>query len=429
MKHEQPQQVFRNFKIATFAPAGAPLVTPLLTGLTGEVFQQPATTCGQLEDAVIGVANGHILWIIPERELPELDAPVESIDGMGRWLTPGLIDCHTHLVYAGNRAREWEQRLRGTTYEQIARQGGGILSSVRATRRATEDELLHCSLPRLQALMREGVTTVEIKSGYGLDLSTELKMLKVARQLQAVCDVRVESTLLAAHAVPPEFSGRADDYISHVCNDIIPAAVQWCTAVDAFCETIAFDVAQTIRVFEAAKKQGLRFKVHAEQLSHTGIAAAAAKMGAVSADHLEYLSSADCQVLGQHHITATILPGAFYFLKETQKPPVESLRENAVPMAVATDCNPGSSPVNSILLMANMACNLFGLSVEESLQAVTVNAAKALGLEQEIGSLQPGHRADFAVWDVGSPAEIIYEVGRRPCVDVYLAGKRRSIES
>ncbi len=421
----QPQQVFRDFRVSTMATAG----TVLAASTTGsEFFKQPTSTYGLLENAVVGVANGRVIWVIAAETLPKFQNSFETIIGNGKLMTPGLIDCHTHLVYAGDRTQEWEQRLAGVSYEQIARNGGGILSTVRDTRLATQQQLFESAARRLKHLMNEGVTTVEIKSGYGLDLDGELKMLRAARQLESEFDISIESTLLAAHTVPSEYAGHSDRYIDLVCEEIIPAAKDLCSSVDAFCESIAFNVEQTKRVFDAAKRNGLNFKVHAEQRTRTGIAVIAAQMGALSIDHLEFLSDGDCRILGQHRTVATLLPGAYYCLREQQKPPVVALRENNVPIAVASDCNPGSSPITSILLVANMACNLFGLTAEESLAAITINAAKALGLEQQIGSIQPGHRADFAVWDTDSPAKILYGLGCNPCVAVYRAGKKRDTQ-
>jgi len=401
-------KIFRNFQIATMDPE------------VGEPY-------GVLRNSTIEVDDrGKILSILSDSDRREMEDGIEIIDGENDWLTPGLIDCHTHLVYGGCRADEWEARLTGSTYEEIARGGGGILSTVKNTRAASDEDLINSASNRLSRLRAEGVTTVEIKSGYGLDLETELRMLQVAHQLEKRSGIRVEKTLLAAHAVPSEFSGRADDYLDLVCQEIIPAAKNLCTAVDAFCETIAFDVEQTQRVFEAAQAAGLQIKIHAEQLSHTGIAAIAAKMGALSADHLEYLTAKDCETLASCGTVATLLPGAFYCLRETQVPPVEALLENKVPVAIATDCNPGSSPVTSLLLMANMACNLFDLSPEQAFAGITRLAARALGLQDSVGIIRPGMRADFAVWDVESPAEIIFGVGHNPCVSSFRNGTKTS---
>ena len=413
--------VFHNFRVATMAKPGTNLC-PLKTNDHDYSFQLPVSGYGAVEKCSLGVKGSTISWIAPTASLPILPSGIEMIDGQGRWLTPGLIDCHTHLVYGGNRAGEWEARLTGVSYEEIARQGGGILSSVRSTRAESTEQLVKSAAKRLNRLMSEGVTTVEIKSGYGLDLESEIKMLEAAKQLGEQHNINVVGTLLAAHAVPPECKGRPDEYIDHVCDQIIPAAKDLCSAVDVFCESIAFDVAQSKRVFEAAQKHGLGFKVHGEQLTHTGISALAAEMGALSADHLEYLSEHDCEAMAKTNIVATVLPGAFYCLKETQKPPIAALRAAGVPIAVATDCNPGSSPVTSLLLMANMACNLFGLTPEEALIAITRNAAQALGLQDQVGTIEPGKRADFVAWDVDSPAEIVYGVGHNPCIAVCRGG-------
>ncbi|MEZ6095883.1 MAG: imidazolonepropionase [Pirellulaceae bacterium] len=379
-----------------------------------------------LEHHVIGVRSGVIEWIRDRAELGELDPETEIIHGHGRLLTPGLIDCHTHLVYGGNRAGEWESRLNGASYEEIARAGGGILSSVRSTRAASEDELYAQSSRRLVELAREGITTVEIKSGYGLDLDSELKMLRVARRLEERFGIRIERTLLAAHAVPPEYVGRSDDYIDWVCREAIPTAVAegLCSAVDAFCETIAFSRQQTERVLQAGIDAGLKIKVHAEQLSNQGMAASAARMGAMSVDHLEYLSADDCKVLAENNTVAVLLPGAFYCLRETQLPPITALREANAKIAVATDANPGSSPMLSLLLAGNMACNLFQLTPQEVLLGMTINAAQALGLANELGSIAPGKLADFAVWDVEKPAELFYTMGHNPCVMRFRGGER-----
>ena len=400
----KPDSVFTNFRVATMTETGQPY--------------------GALQDVSVGVTDGMISWVVPTEQLPNFDSDVKVIVGGQRWMTPGLIDCHTHLVYGGNRAAEWEMRLGGVPYEEIARQGGGILSRVTSTRAASEEQLVTSAAKRLNCLVAEGVTTVEIKSGYGLDLESELKMLRAATKLSDHCNIHVETTLLGAHAVPPEFKGRADDYLDLVCNEMIPAAAEQelCSSVDAFCESIAFDVAQTKRVFRAAFQAGLKIKVHAEQLSNLGMAAEAARMGAVSADHLEYLSAEDCKILAENGTVATLLPGAFYCLKETQKPPVAALLENNVPIAIATDSNPGSSPMLSLILAGNMACNIFGLTPEQAIAGMTRNAAKALALTDR-GEIRVGARADFAIWDVDSPAEILYQIGGNPCVVAYRGGQ------
>ncbi|MEO8346307.1 MAG: imidazolonepropionase [Betaproteobacteria bacterium] len=379
---------------------------------------------GAIRDGAIGLRDGVIAWLGRARDVPQ-DVPVkEKRSCGGRWLTPGLIDCHTHLVYAGNRAGEFERRLNGATYADIAREGGGINSTMRATRAASEEELANQSRPRLAALAAEGVTTIEIKSGYGQDTVTELKQLAVARALGRELGVDVRTTLLAAHTLPPEFAGRADDYIDYVCRDLIPAvaATGAADAVDAFCETIGFTVKQTQRVFAAAGAAGLRVKLHADQLTDTGGAALAAAAGALSADHLEYTSAAGIAAMARAGTVAVLLPGAFYALRETQAPPLAALRAHGVPMAVATDCNPGTSPATSLLLMLNMACTLFRLTPEEALAGATAHAARALGLADR-GTLGVGQRADIALWDIAEPAELSYRIGGNPNAGVIRAGR------
>ena len=371
---------------------------------------------GLIEDAVLVVSDGSLQWVGPRSDLPAnlLKNGMQTHDAKGALITPGLIDCHTHLVYGGNRAGEFEQRLNGASYEDIARAGGGIVSTVTATRAATELELGAQSTPRLQALLAEGVTTVEIKSGYGLALEHERKTLRVARSLGAAHPVSVQTTFLGAHAVPPEFAGRTDDYVDAVLQ-MLPLlhAEGLVDAVDAFCERIGFSVAQTERVFAAARWLGLPVKLHAEQLSDSGGAALAARYNAISCDHLEWLSDAGVQAMAQAGTTAVLLPGAFYFLRETRLPPIAQLRSAGVPMAVSSDCNPGSSPCTSLLLMLNMACTLFRLTPEEAFAGVTRNAARALGLKDR-GVLAAGMRADFVLWDIASPAELCYAFGSCP---------------
>jgi imidazolonepropionase len=339
----------------------------------------------------------------------------EVIDVQGALVTPGLIDCHTHLVFAGSRAREFEMRLQGATYEEIARAGGGIVSTMKATRAASEAELARQSGQRLDALIGSGATTVEIKSGYGLDLGSELKCLRVARSLAQDRKVTIRTTLLGAHAVPPEYRDRADEYVDLVCAEIIPAAAKekLADAVDAFCEGIGFSPSQTRRVFEAARAQGMRVKLHADQLSNLGGAALAAEFAALSADHLEHTDEAGVEALKRAGTVAVMLPGAFYFLRETKLPPVELLRKHRVPMAVATDCNPGTSPLTSLTTAMNMACTLFRLTPEEALAGTTIHAAKALGLEDR-GVLEAGKRADYVVWDAEDPAELAWWIGCKP---------------
>ena len=369
-----------------------------------------------LDRGALVTHGGRIAWIGPSAAAPTASDTGRLIDARGALVTPGLIDCHTHLVYAGNRAREFERRLQGASYEEIARDGGGIVSTVAATRAARRDELAAQAGRRLEALLAEGVTTVEIKSGYGLDLESELKCLEVARGLEQGRSVTIVTTLLGAHAVPPEYRGRADDYVSFVCKELIPAAAGrgLADAVDAFCEGIGFSPEQTRRVFEAASAHGLRVKLHADQLSDLGGAALAAEFNALSADHLEHTTEPGVAALAAAGTIAVLLPGAFYFLRETKLPPVALLRKHAVPMAVATDCNPGTSPMASLLTAMNMACTCFRLTPEEALAGATVHAARALGFEDR-GTLETGKRADFILWDAEDPAELAWTIaGRKP---------------
>lgn len=373
------------------------------------------TPYGAVADGVIAARDGRILHAGPRSEAPDFEA-AETIDCAGRWITPGLIDCHTHLVYGGNRAHEFELRLQGATYEEIARAGGGILSTVTATREASEDALFASAEPRLAALMAEGVTTVEIKSGYGLEQQAEIKQLRVARRIGRERPVTVRTTFLGAHAVPPEYKGRSSDYAALVAGPMLDAvaAEGLGDAVDAFCEGIAFSVEETKAVFAAAKAKGLAIKLHAEQLSNLGGAKLAAEMGALSADHLEYLDEAGVSAMAAAGTVAVVLPGAFYFLRETQKPPIELMRKHGVTIALATDANPGSSPLTSPLLVMNMACTLFRLTPEEALAGLTRNAARALGLQDETGTLEAGKRCDLAIWDIERPAELAYRIGFNP---------------
>jgi len=370
---------------------------------------------GALKDALLAVRGAHIVWVGPAARAPTMDCD-EVVDLAGRWVTPGLVDCHTHLVYAGSRAREFEQRLGGATYESIARAGGGIASTVRAVRAASEDELVRESTPRLERLMAEGVTTVEIKSGYGLDANTECRMLRAARTLAATRQVRVVTTFLGAHALPPEAHGDRDAYIASVCAQQLPAvaAEGLADAVDAFCEGIAFSPEQVRKVFEAAAAYRLPVKLHAEQLSEQGGAALAAEFSALSADHLEHVSETSVAAMAGAGTVAVMLPGAFYFLRDTALPPIDAFRRHDIPMAVATDCNPGSSPLTSLLLAMNMACTLFRMTPEEALAGTTRHAAKALGLGDEIGTLEPGKRCDLAIWDIDHPSELAYGMGHNP---------------
>ncbi|NHZ88648.1 imidazolonepropionase [Massilia sp. CCM 8733] len=379
---------------------------------------------GELRDGAIAVSGGRIAWLGPRAGAPQAGT---VHDGGGCWLTPGLVDCHTHIIHAGNRSDEFEARLNGATYEDIANAGGGIMSTVRATRAASEDELLRQSLPRVASLLAEGVTTLEIKSGYGLTLEDEAKMLRAARRVAQVLPVAVSATFLGAHALPPEFAGRADDYVDEICQRMLPqlAALGLADAVDAFCERIGFSNAQTERIFEAARRHGMPVKLHAEQLSDQGGAELVARFGGLSADHLEHLSLAGIDAMAASGTVAVLLPGAYYFLRDTVQPPVTALRAAGVPMAVATDCNPGTSPMTSILLAMNMACTLWRLTPQEALAGTTIHAARALGLASDIGSLALGKRADFALWDIARPADLSYAMGLNPCRAVVNAGVLR----
>lgn len=363
-----------------------------------------------LRHGAVLIENGLIRWVGPDA-----DAPEGGEDMGGRLITPALIDCHTHVVFGGNRAAEFEMRLKGASYAEVARAGGGIVSTVTATRAASEADLLAEALTRVDALIAEGVSVIEVKSGYGLDQETELKMLRVARAIEGKRRVRVRTSFLGAHAVPVEYQGRADTYIDEVCLPALEAAAAegLVDAVDGFCEGIAFDVAQISRVFQRAKELGLPVKLHAEQLSNIGGTKLAATYGALSADHVEYANAEDAKALAQAGSVAVLLPGAFYTLHETQMPPVQAFREAGVAMALASDCNPGSSPLASLLLVMNMGCTLFRLTPEEALAGVTCHAARALGLA-DTGVIAPGKRADLAVWDVGHPAELAYRIGFNP---------------
>ena len=368
-----------------------------------------------LQNAALLIAGDRIEWVGAMSGVAPDWADLPRLDGGGRLLTPGLIDCHTHLVHGGDRAREFEMRLNGASYEEVARAGGGIVSTVRDTREASEARLLEDALRRADALIAEGVTTIEIKSGYGLDVETELKMLRVARAVATQRPVRVRTSFLGAHATPPEYKGRDDAYIDEVCIPALRAAHEagLADAVDGFCEGIAFSPDQIARVFDVARELGLPVKLHAEQLSNLGGAAMAAGYGAMSADHIEFLDSDGVRAMAQAGTVGVLLPGAFYTLHETQAPPVQALRDHGVPMALATDLNPGSSPLNSLLLTMNMGCTLFRLTPEEALRGTTVNAARALGLD-DCGVIAPGMRADLALWDVAEPAELSYRIGFNP---------------
>jgi imidazolonepropionase len=404
-----PQKVdslWLNVQVATMAPTGP---------------------YGGINDGALAIRGDKVAWIGERADLPaDFESRADEVhDGNSCWITPGLVDCHTHLVYAGNRAGEFELRLQGASYEDIARQGGGIRATVAATRAADEQSLMDQSSSRLLSLMAEGVTTVEIKSGYGLDLETELRMLRVARKLGKNYPVTVVPTYLGAHALPPEYDGRGDDYIEFICNTVMPAVVaqKLAGSVDAFCEIIGFTPEQTERVFTAANKLGLTVKLHAEQLSNLQGAELAARYQALSAEHLEYVSEEGVKAMAASGTVAVLLPGAFYFLKETRVPPIDLLRRHRVPIALATDCNPGSSPTTSLLLMLNMACTLFGMTPEEALAGVTRNGARALGLQDKIGTLEPGKDADFVVWDISEPAELSYRIGFNPLKQVVRHGK------
>jgi imidazolonepropionase len=370
---------------------------------------------GAVEGGAVAAVEGRIAFAGPTAELPAGWDAVERVAVDGRWITPGLIDCHTHLVYAGDRAHEFELRLAGASYEDIARAGGGIVSTVKATRAASEDDLVRASLPRLDRLLAEGVTTVEIKSGYGLDRATEVRMLRAARRLARERDVDVVTSFLGAHALPPEAKGDKERYIDEVCA-MIPAIArdQLADAVDAFCETIAFSPEQTARVFAAARAAGLPVKLHADQLTNLNGAKLAAEHGALSADHLEYTDEDGVAAMARAGTVAVLLAGAFYVLREKQLPPVAALRRRRVPIAIATDSNPGTSPITSLLTILNMAATLFGLTVEETIAGVTREAARALDRLGDIGTLERGKWCDLAIWDIERPAELAYRVGFNP---------------
>ena len=375
----------------------------------------PGQGLGLIDDGLVACRDGLIVYAGAATGAPGLNA-LEILDCEGRWITPGLIDCHTHLVYAGNRASEFEQRLTGATYESIARQGGGIVSTVNATRAASESQLVAQTLPRLDALLAEGVTTVEIKSGYGLALEHERKQLLAARALQKQRAVTVRTTFLGAHALPPEFAGRADAYIDEVAGRMLPAlaAEGLVDAVDAYCEKIAFSIDQTRRVFDAATRAGLRVKLHAEQLSNMHGVTLAAEFGALSADHLEYVDDAGVAAMAQAGTAAVLLPGAFYFLRDTKVPPLDAFRKARVPIAIATDCNPGTSPLTSLLMAMNLSATLFRMTVEECLVGVTRAAATALGMSDQVGTLETGKRCDLALWNIERPADLVYRMGFNP---------------
>jgi imidazolonepropionase len=402
--------------------------SPSADGVWHNVHIMPAAlTQGSLPEgaAAVVVSGGKIAWIGAELAVPATFAQLPRHNGAGAWLGPGLVDCHTHLVYGGQRAQEFAMRLAGASYEEVARAGGGIVSTVRATRQADEDTLFALAMPRLQALLDEGVCAIEIKSGYGLALEHERKQLRVARRLGAGLGVTVQTTFLGAHAVPPEYAGRSQDYIDRVCQEMLPALASegLVDAVDVFCERIGFSLAQTEQVFEAAQSLGLPVKLHAEQLSDMGGAALAARYGALSCDHIEHLSQAGIDAMRAAGTVAVLLPGAYYTLRDTQLPPIAALREARVPMAVSTDHNPGTSPTLSLLLMANMACTLFGLTVPEALDGITRHAARALGLQSSHGSLDVGRAAHFVLLNIEDPAELAYRFGHAPVQTVVRQGK------
>ena len=397
----------------------------LLIGGHAATLTPCQTPYGAVRDAALAIQDGRIAWIGAATDLPDVPERLarEVTDLGGAWITPGLIDCHTHLVFTSNRAGEWEKRLNGVTYEEIARAGGGILSTVRATRAASQHELTASAQRRLDALASNGVTTVEVKSGYGLDLESELKMLRAAGDLSGA---RIRRTLLAAHAVPPEHRDDRAGYVDLICERIIPEAAEQglADAVDAFCESIGFTPTEVERVFEAARAHGLRVKLHAEQLTDQGGAALAARFSALSADHLEHLTPDGIAAMAQAGVVAVLLPGAYYFLKDKTPPPVQALRASGVAMAVATDCNPGTSPLTSPLVAMNMACTLFGLTPEEALAGFTRHAAAALDLAGEVGTLEVGKAADLAVWNIDEPAELAYWLGASPLQQRWLEGRR-----
>jgi imidazolonepropionase len=382
-----------------------------------------------VRDGALAVREGRIAWLGPRAALPAGATAASAHDGGGAWLLPGFIDCHTHVVHAGQRSEEFELRLHGQSYEAIARRGGGILSTVRATRAASEEELLAQSLPRVRNLLREGVTTLEVKSGYGLETDTEARMLRVARRLGQALSLRVRTSFLGAHALPPEYAGRADDYVTLLCESMLPAlaAQGLVDAVDAFCERIAFSAAQVQRLFERARALGLPVKLHAGQLSDLGGAELVARFGGLSADHLEEVSETGIAALRGAGSVAVLLPGAVHFLQVKERPPVAKLRAAGVPMALASDCNPGSSPMPSILAALNLGCLLLGLTPTEALAGATCHAAAALGLAEETGSLEPGKAADFALWAVERPAQLCATLGFNACRQVVYQGRRRPL--
>jgi imidazolonepropionase len=389
-------RVWFNAKLVTLAPGRAGL--------------------GVVENGMIACREGMIVFAGAKNRAPRDMRAADATDCEGRVITPGFIDCHTHLVHGGNRANEFQMRLAGASYESISKEGGGIVSTMNATRAASEADLVDAALPRLDAMLAEGVTTIEIKSGYGLSLQHEAKQLRAARKLARRRKITISTTFLGAHALPPEFASQADDYISYVCEVMIPSIAKdkLANAVDVFCEGIGFSPKQTQQVFEAAAAHGLRVKLHAEQLSNQHGGALAARFNALSADHLEYLDEPGVAAMAEAGTVAVLLPGAFYFMRETRQPPIDLLRKHGVTMALATDCNPGTSPLTSLLLTMNMAATLFRMTVDECLIGVTRSAAHALGMQDRIGSLEAGKQCDLAIWDVETPAELVYHIGLKP---------------
>jgi imidazolonepropionase len=396
----------------------------LLTNARIATMQDNDVAYGVVESAALGITDGKIAWIGPESALPSR-VNCKTLSLNNRWLTPALIDCHTHLVFGGDRAEEFEQRLSGVTYEEIAKAGGGILSTVNATRHASQDDLAKAAAVRLHSLSREGVSTIEIKSGYGLDVDNEIKMLRVARSLAGLSGISISTSFLGAHTVPPEFAGKADDYIELLCNEALPKAADagLVDTVDAYCEKIAFSTGQVARLFETAASLNLPVRLHADQLSDTGGAELAASYHALSADHLEYTSRDGVRALAGAGCIAVLLPGAFLTLGQTHRPPVDLLRENKVPIAVATDCNPGTSPVCSLRAAMSLATSLFKLTPEECLAGVTREAARALGLSHDRGTLEVGKRADIAAWNIGHPRELTYWLGLNELSDLFIDGR------
>ena len=380
---------------------------------------------GHIKGGLIAIIDKKIAWVGKRDQAPKFTSS-HHVDGQGGWVTPGLIDCHTHIVYGGHRALEFEQRLQGLSYKEVAERGGGIMSTVHATREADDHTLRQEAFKRLQRLHEEGVTTLEIKSGYGLDLNTELRLLRIARSLESLLPITVKTTYLGAHALPPEYKNQTDQYIDFICTQVIPEVSKedLADAVDVFCENIAFNVQQCRRVFEAAERHGLKVKAHAEQLSYQGGANLVAEFSGLSVDHLEYLPEHDIANLIPHNITAVLLPAAFYYLHETQKPPVQAMREHGLAMAVASDCNPGSAPMTSLLIAMNQACVLFGLTPEESLLGVTRHAASALGLAGHKGQVIQGYDADLLLWDIDHPAQLSYSLNTHRPQIIWVRGVR-----